>query len=218
MNDAASLPVVIGVSGHRDLRDEDRPHLEQRMREILLDLGARYPATPLQLLSLLAEGADQLAARVALDLGVSLVVVLPMPQAEYEQDFTTSQSRADFQDLLHRAGRSFELPAAGESDFGDDAAPGQAICLGRRLHCAPQPVPHRPVGRRPFARGRRHGRRGALQAGGRTTGPGLAAQCPGPRRERARLPPLDALAHASPTRGYPLCTNQVCPQGRRGPS
>src|SRR6202041_2414503 len=40
-------PLVIGVTGHRDLRDEDRIHLAAKVKEILLDLRKDYPATPL---------------------------------------------------------------------------------------------------------------------------------------------------------------------------
>jgi hypothetical protein len=59
---AGPLPLVIGVTGHRDLRSEDRETLAGRLREIIAELRVRYPHTPLILLSPLAEGADRLAA------------------------------------------------------------------------------------------------------------------------------------------------------------
>src|SRR5437773_400418 len=65
---AIGLPLVIGITGHRDLRGEDRAALEQQVRGIFMDLRNRYPATPLYLLSPLAEGADRLVARVALNM------------------------------------------------------------------------------------------------------------------------------------------------------
>ncbi len=108
------LPLVVGVTGHRDLRTEDHEPLKQQIRKIFAELRQRYPATPLVLFSPLAEGADRLAAQVALepDLGIRLVVPLPMPKDEYEKDFATPQSKAEFNDLLRKAERSFPLSGA----------------------------------------------------------------------------------------------------------
>ena len=110
---------MIGVTGHRDLRPEDCAKLEEKVREIFLQLRRDYPATPLILVSALAEGADRLAARVALSphMGVSLIAPLPMPQDLYELDFESlailetpmgalaveSSSREEFRALLERA-------------------------------------------------------------------------------------------------------------------
>lgn len=93
-----ALPLVLGITGHRDLREEDREALEAFVGGVFTDLRARYPRTPLTLLSPLAEGADRLAARVALESGVRLIVPLPMPRELYERDFPTS--RAEFDRLL----------------------------------------------------------------------------------------------------------------------
>jgi hypothetical protein len=103
------LPLVIGLGGHRDLRPEDVPTLEARVAEVLGDLQRRYPSTPLTLLCSLAEGADRLGARVALRLGARLVVPLPLPREEYERDFATAESRAEFADLLGRAQDVFRV-------------------------------------------------------------------------------------------------------------
>lgn len=108
----APLPLVIGITGHRDPRPEDRGILEARVRAVFMEIQNRYPATPLILLSPLAEGADQLAARTALDCGARLIVPLPMPQAEYERDFSSAEFLAEFRELLQRADRHFELPWA----------------------------------------------------------------------------------------------------------
>jgi hypothetical protein len=118
-------PLVIGVTGHRDLRKEDRAKLEEKVKEIFLQLRTDYPATPLILVSALAEGADRLAARVALapHMGVSLIAPLPMPQDLYELDFESlailetpvgalvveSSSCEEFRALLERALARFEL-------------------------------------------------------------------------------------------------------------
>src|SRR5262245_45324555 len=103
------LPIVIGIVGHRNLRAEDIPSLEQKVREFLQEMKDKYPSTALVLLSALAEGADRLAARVALDLGYRLVAPLPFPKEEYLKDFETAKSREEFENLLHRTDRWFAL-------------------------------------------------------------------------------------------------------------
>jgi hypothetical protein len=110
----ARVPLVVGITGHRDIRAEDREELRRRVRGILLKLRKDYPATPLILLSALAEGADRLAARAALDgeVDARLIVPLPMAQAIYEEDFTSRGSLDEFRELLGQAHHSFVIPLA----------------------------------------------------------------------------------------------------------
>jgi hypothetical protein len=103
-------PLVIGVTGHRDLRPEDVPRLEEVVGQVIKKLKEDSPNTPLVLLSALAEGADRLVAGVALALGARLIVPLPMPRQIYETDFSTAKSKGDYEKLLARAGHPIELP------------------------------------------------------------------------------------------------------------
>ena len=79
--------LVIGVTGHRKLRQQDIAGLRARVRAFFTDLQVRYPALPLVLLSSMAEGSDQLAAQVALDMGVRVIAPLPLPLDLYRADF-----------------------------------------------------------------------------------------------------------------------------------
>lgn len=106
----SSLSLVIGVTGHRDLRVADVPRLESSLSSAFLNVHRKYPACSAVLLSSLAEGADRLAARVALEAGMQLVVPLPLPQAIYETDFETPESRAEFRTLLSAASGVISLP------------------------------------------------------------------------------------------------------------
>jgi hypothetical protein len=65
---AEHLPLVVGVTGHRDLRDQDIPELERTVAAVIAQLRGDYldSETPLVLLSTLAKRADPLAARIAL--------------------------------------------------------------------------------------------------------------------------------------------------------
>jgi hypothetical protein len=103
---------MIGVTGHRDLRPADHSVLERTVRRAIEELRDQCPHTPLIVLSALAEGADRLVARVALDVGLSLIVPLPMPQAEYEKDFDKPGSHDEFQSLLGQAKWHFVVAEA----------------------------------------------------------------------------------------------------------
>ncbi len=105
------LPLVIGVTGHRELREEDRVPLAAAVRKVLDELKSICPHTPLLLLSSLAEGADRLVAEVALEkeIRARLIVPLPMEQTLYEQDFKTEASREEFRSLLQQAEQCFDL-------------------------------------------------------------------------------------------------------------
>jgi hypothetical protein len=77
------LPLVIGVTGHRDLREEDVPRLEAEVARIIADLRRDYlngeGETPIIVLSAWAEGADRLVARAGPAQGARLTARLPLP-------------------------------------------------------------------------------------------------------------------------------------------
>jgi hypothetical protein len=97
------LPLVFGVSGHRDLRIADVPQLREQLFRVFARYRAAYPHTPFQLLTPLAEGADRLTAEVAVASKIELLVPLPMGRREYERDFATAESLAEFRGLLAAA-------------------------------------------------------------------------------------------------------------------
>ena len=113
------IPIVVGVTGHRDLREEDIPELEKNVEAIFKEIKNKYKGKgkyqypPIKILSPLAEGADRLVARIGLLAGlaeVKLAAILPMPKEEYEKDFDTAGSKREFADLLEKAEDVFELP------------------------------------------------------------------------------------------------------------
>lgn len=104
------LYLTVGVTGHRDLVDAEVPGLRARLAEFFQGLKRDFPALPLQLITPLAEGADQLAAEVAVAEGVSVVTVLPMVQAEYERDFSTPEALEAFRAMLETSDDVIVLP------------------------------------------------------------------------------------------------------------
>jgi hypothetical protein len=136
------LPLVIGATGHRDLRDEDIPALEGAVAKVIERLkrdylkdtrwSCRVPGlrvlcrwlglcvdreTPLIVLSSLAEGADRLIARVAMKLGAKLIAPLPLEPDEYRRDFEPEgrikpNAAEDFDSLLAQAVEARVMPFA----------------------------------------------------------------------------------------------------------
>ena len=123
-----SAPLVVGVTGHRDLVPAELPGIRGRVREFLMHLNGQYPDRDLVVLTPLAEGADRLVAEEALALGLPVTVVLPMPRALYAEDFATAESRGQFDRLCAAATDLFELPltAGNTPGFVDDHGPNRA--------------------------------------------------------------------------------------------
>jgi len=95
--------IVLAVTGHRDILPADIDILKETINSFFRKIQARYPDHQLVLLSALAEGADRLAARVALECRIDYTAVLPMPVDEYLADFVDSDSQKEFYQLLGKA-------------------------------------------------------------------------------------------------------------------
>jgi hypothetical protein len=61
-----AVPLVLGVVGHRDVRDGDREALRTKLIEVFQQFRQAYRHSPLVVMTSLAEGADQIAAEAAL--------------------------------------------------------------------------------------------------------------------------------------------------------
>jgi len=104
------IPLYIGITGHRDIRDEDKPALKELIKKIVNEKISQCPDTPIIVLTPLAEGADRLAAWAALECGISFICPLPMPVNEYRNDFSSTESLQEFDILLGKAEMWFEIP------------------------------------------------------------------------------------------------------------
>lgn len=84
---AIALEFMIGVTGHRDTLPSDEIELKKHVTEVLVEVKGKFSSLPCRVFTGLAEGADTLVTEVALDLGVPVCAVLPMPRDEYVKDF-----------------------------------------------------------------------------------------------------------------------------------
>ena len=110
--DEFALPLVVAVTGHRDLLDSEIEAIRTRVRSFLQELRDRYPANRLVVLSALAEGADLLVAEVAVELAIELIVPLPKPREIYLRGFTSEAAKQRFATLCTSASQVFELPSS----------------------------------------------------------------------------------------------------------
>jgi hypothetical protein len=119
-----SVPLVVAVTGHRDLVPAEIAGLRDRVRSFLGRLRDDNPERPVTVMCGLAEGADRLVAEEAIALGLRLSVSLPMARDSYVRDFVSDASRAEFDRLCAHAVEVFELPLAPGETHASIAAPG----------------------------------------------------------------------------------------------
>lgn len=102
------IPVVVGVTGHRDVRDISRAR--SQVEDLLATIRSTFPNSPVRGISSLAEGADRIFAHAVLDAGHTLFAPLPLPVNSYEEDFDTDSRRELHSLLSHQAVTPYVLP------------------------------------------------------------------------------------------------------------
>ena len=110
----ASVPLVVGVTSHRNIPAREVEAIRRRVREFFAQLQRDFPTLPLVVLSALAEGGDQLVAEEALAIGAQLIAPLPLPRELYVEDFHHPATRASFDALCTRA-QVIDLPLLPDS-------------------------------------------------------------------------------------------------------
>ncbi len=103
------IPVIVGVTGHRDLREQDIAKLKESVRCELESLRKGCPHSRIVVMTSLAAGADQLCAEVALEMGLEIITVLPMETGEYEKDFSGADAEK-LHALMEKSSKVFVAP------------------------------------------------------------------------------------------------------------
>jgi hypothetical protein len=113
---ARSSPLIVGVSGHRDLHPDCIAAATESVEEFLDRLRALAPDTQIRIVVGMAEGADLLVARLALARNLIVEAVLPMPLAQYASDFEPESLEQLQQMLQHPNVHCIELPLPAGGD------------------------------------------------------------------------------------------------------
>jgi len=120
----SDFPFVVGVTGHRDLAPSCTGETRVAVKTVLEALVRQLGEVKLQVACGMAEGADQLVAEIALDLGIPVHAVLPMPLAMYRDDFS-GEALTTFDRLLDQSGVTVhEIPLPPGLDRGQGSIQG----------------------------------------------------------------------------------------------
>ena len=99
--------IKIGITGHRNLKEQCIPCYRARIHDMLVSLKEKHEE--LLVYSSLADGADRLVVEVAMELDIEYVAVLPMPKNIYITDYD-EVSTDTFNTLLNKAVWEIEIP------------------------------------------------------------------------------------------------------------
>lgn len=117
---------MVGVTGHRDLIADDATVLSDQIDKFLTELRTALGSVPLSIACGMADGADRIVAYRALELGIAVQAVLPMPKHHYLSDFSSSSAN-ELEQLLERDGVSlYEIPLHADTTPEAIAVPGPA--------------------------------------------------------------------------------------------
>lgn len=124
---STEIPVLIGVTGHRDLQDPQE--VREQLELFFVKLSSAMPDTRFCLVSGLAVGADQIfteCGKRVLGDRAEVMAVLPFSRQEYQNDFS-AQELPDFQRLLETADYIEELPGSREREAESYFAEGRFL-------------------------------------------------------------------------------------------
>ena len=146
---AIPFVLAVGITGHRAevLAEGDVDRLRERIREtlILIEESGRSlldrerdcfasRAARLRFVSPIADGADQIAATLALELGWELQAIIPFSRDQYRASLANDNARERFDALLER---SVCVLDADGFDFKADVCPVDVDRSCRRIRCRP---------------------------------------------------------------------------------
>ena len=97
-----SVPFFVGVVGHRQLRPDEIPRLQQEFDSHIQSLLEKLTTTRIIVLTGNAEGADWIPQASKFRDHFSICAVLPFAKDEYVRDFPTKKQRTEFDQTLNQ--------------------------------------------------------------------------------------------------------------------
>ena len=121
------VPLIVGVTGHRDLAPADEPSLRDALRALLADIARGMPHTQIAVLAVLRRGAGLLAAEVALDAGLDVIGCIAGSPETCAREFAEPDA-VRFRAVVQRCSR-LAVVAHDESDPGGEAATASHVAF-----------------------------------------------------------------------------------------
>ena len=105
------IPVIVGVTGHRNIVEEDKPKIKECVIDSLKEIQELCKSddgndTPVIMLNAFAQGADMLCAEAAFELGIGVCALLPCEEEKYKQSFNLYTK--PFNDAGITSGKEYE--------------------------------------------------------------------------------------------------------------
>ena len=116
-------PLIIGVTGHRELCITELPYYREQIRNFLIAL--LQINRNIVIYSSLTDGADRLIVQEGIQLNISFIAVLPLNISLYSNDFNVA-SMIEFETLLLKADRIKIMPVLNNSNNGKISVYGPA--------------------------------------------------------------------------------------------
>ncbi|MCH5157950.1 MAG: hypothetical protein J1F33_02010 [Clostridiales bacterium] len=108
------IPIVIGVTGHRNINRDDEAELIENVKAAIKEIQdlCEYEngKTPIVMLNAFAQGADMLCAQAAEELNIDVYAVLPRKEKDYIKSFTDENDKNNLINALGKAKRKFVAP------------------------------------------------------------------------------------------------------------
>lgn len=98
----SSVPFFVGVVGHRKLREDEIPRLQQEFDSHIQSLLEKLTTTRIIVFTGNAEGADWIPQASKFREYFSICAVLPFAKDEYVKDFPTKKQRSEFDQTLNQ--------------------------------------------------------------------------------------------------------------------
>ena len=116
MEKQEKIPIVVGVTGHRNIVEKDKPFIKAQVLKSLKDIQElcrgkdNTEDTPIVMLNAFAQGADMLCAEAAFEVGIDVYAVLPCPKEKYIRSFDNETDKNKLYDYLEKTKRQIIAP------------------------------------------------------------------------------------------------------------
>ena len=113
----STVPFFVGVIGHRHLREEEIPRLQQEFDSHIKSLLVNLKETKIIVLTGIAEGADRIPQASQYREYFSICAVLPLAKDEYVNDFPSKNQRSAFDETLSQCDYIVTSPHSPNGEF-----------------------------------------------------------------------------------------------------
>lgn len=120
------IPLIIGITGHRNIKNDDYPKIKYSLIRLLSSIRKDWQSKkgentgPIIVMTGLAIGGDMLTTEVALEMGLEVASVLPMPEQMYSGKYKGEKDLSRFKNLYSKSKFKIELPLLPEHGIKGD--------------------------------------------------------------------------------------------------